>query len=50
MMICNSQKKKIKDTLSVDGEVKKKKKKKLIIPPGEKPFKKPKLLKEKNKQ
>ncbi|XP_052795434.1 ubinuclein-2-like isoform X2 [Mya arenaria] len=39
-------KKKIKDTLTVDGDVKKKKKKKLIVPPGEKPFKKPKLLKE----
>jgi hypothetical protein len=37
------QKKKIKDSLSVDGEVKKKKKKKLIIPPGEKPIKKVKI-------
>ncbi|XP_060566913.1 ubinuclein-1-like [Ruditapes philippinarum] len=36
-------KKKIKDSLSVDGEVKKKKKKKLIIPPGEKPIKKVKI-------
>lgn len=41
-------KKKIKDTLTVDGEIKKKKKKKLIVPPGEKPSKKVKL-KEKNK-
>lgn len=49
LMFVLFQKKKIKDTLSVDGEVKKKKKKKLIVPPGEKPFKKPKLMKDKEK-
>lgn len=48
LMFVLLQKKKIKDTLSVDGEVKKKKKK-LIVPPGEKPFKKPKLMKDKEK-
>ncbi|KAH3842177.1 hypothetical protein DPMN_115672 [Dreissena polymorpha] len=43
-----AKKKKIKDTLTVDGEVKKKKKK-LIVPPGEKGFKKPKIIKDKTK-
>ena len=44
------QKKKIKDSLAVPGEVKKKKKKKLILQDGEKPaLKKPNLTQDKDK-
>ena len=43
------QKKKVKDSLAVDGEVKKKKKKKLILSDGEKLAKKPKLTQDKDK-
>ena len=43
----------MKDSLTVDGEVKKKKKKKLVLPDEEKPAKKPNLaqdIKDKAKQ
>ena len=40
----------MKDSLTVDGEVKKKKKKKLVLPDEEKPAKKPTQEKDKAKQ